>query len=54
LRAFNNEADEILRLALGVKIDEKKDHHPIYQLDKMHGDMILHIPAFFPYFQDSH
>jgi hypothetical protein len=32
----------------------KKDHHPIYRLGKMGGDMILHIPAFFPYVQDSH
>jgi hypothetical protein len=29
LRAFDNAADESLRLALWVKNDEKKDHHPI-------------------------
>jgi hypothetical protein len=32
----------------------KKDHHPIYHCGKLCGDMILHIPAFFPYLQDSH
>ena len=30
LQALNNAADESLRLALWVKIDEKKVHHPIY------------------------
>jgi len=41
LRAHNNAADESLRLALWVKIDEKKDHHPISHSDKMNHDMIL-------------
>jgi hypothetical protein len=54
LRAFNNAADESLRLALGVKIDEKKDPNPIYLLRKLGGDMILYKPAFFPYLNDSH
>jgi hypothetical protein len=54
LRAFNNAADGSLRLALGVKIDEKKDHHPIYLLGKMCGDMILYLPAFVLYLQVSH
>jgi hypothetical protein len=29
LRALNNAADESLRLALRVKIDEKKSHHTV-------------------------
>ena len=41
LRALNNAADESLRLALWVKIDEKKDHHPIYHSGKINDDMIV-------------
>jgi hypothetical protein len=36
-------------LARRVKIDEKKDHHPIYHLGNMYGDMMLYIRAFFLY-----
>jgi len=45
LRALNNAADESLRLALWVKIDEKKDYHPIYHSSKMNNDMILLKPS---------
>ncbi len=41
LRALNNAAYESLQLALWVKIDEKKDHHPIYHLGKIYNYMIL-------------
>jgi hypothetical protein len=41
LRVLNNAADESLRLALWVKIDEKKDHHPIYHSGKINDDMIV-------------
>jgi len=41
LRVLNNAADESLRLALWVKIDEKKDHHPIHHSDKMSDDIII-------------
>jgi hypothetical protein len=56
LRALNNAAYESLRLALWVKIDEKKDHHPtcplvprrgrrVYHSDKMNDDMIVLKPS---------
>jgi hypothetical protein len=41
LRALNNAADESLRLALWVKIDEKKKHNPIYYLGKIYDAMML-------------
>jgi len=57
LRAHNNVADESLRLALWVKIDEKKkEHHPtcplvprrgrrVYRSGKMNDDTILLKPS---------
>ncbi len=45
LRALNNTANESFRLALWVKIDEKKDHHSIYHLGKMYNYIILFKPA---------
>ena len=46
MRALNNAADESLQLALWVKIDEKKDHHPIRQSSKMYDDLISHKTLF--------
>jgi hypothetical protein len=41
LQVLNNEADESLQLALWVKIDEKKNYHPIYHSGKIKEDMIF-------------
>jgi len=38
----------------GVKIDEKKDHHPIYHLGKMYDAMMLFKPASIKDYKDSH
>ncbi len=54
LRALNNTAYESLQLALWVKIDEKKDLHPIYQFGKMCDDIILFKPASITLLKDSH
>jgi hypothetical protein len=54
LRALNNAADESLRLAFVVKIDEKKDHHPICHLDKIDDTMMLFKPALNKHYKDSH
>jgi hypothetical protein len=56
LQALNNESYESLRLALWVKIDEKKDHHStcpivsrrgsrVYHSGKMNDDMIFLKPS---------
>jgi hypothetical protein len=37
-----------------VKIDEKKDHHPIYHLGKMYDSMILFKPVSIKHYKDSH
>ncbi len=37
-----------------VKIDEKKEHNPIYYLGKMYDAMILFKPASVKYYKDSH
>jgi hypothetical protein len=42
LRVLNNAADESLRLALWVKIDEKKDHHPTCPLVSRRGRRVYH------------
>jgi hypothetical protein len=62
LRALNNAArrsrllrgDESLRLALWVKIDEKKGDHPIRNLGKMYDAMMLFKPFSIEYYKDSH
>jgi len=41
LRALNNAADVSFRLALWVKIDEKKNHHPINYLGNVFDPMSL-------------
>jgi hypothetical protein len=38
----------------GVKIDEKKDHHPIYHLGKMYDAMMLFNLASIKNYKDSH
>jgi hypothetical protein len=38
----------------GVKIDEKKEHHPIYHLGKMYDAMMLFKPASNKHYKDSH
>ena len=37
-----------------VKIDEKKDHHPIYHLGNIYDAMILFKPASNKHHKDSH
>jgi hypothetical protein len=54
LRVLNNTADESLRLALWVKIDEKKEHHPFYHLGKVCGPMILLKSASIKDYKNSH
>jgi hypothetical protein len=41
-------------LPFGVKIDEKKDHHPIYHLSKMYDSTILFKSASIKDYKDSH
>ena len=38
----------------GVKIDEKKEHHPIYHLGKMYDAMMLFKPASIKDYKSSH
>jgi len=38
----------------GVKIDEKKDHHPIYHLGKMYDAMMFVKPVSIKDYKDSH
>ena len=54
LRALNNAAYESLRLALWVKIDEKKDHHPIYHSDKMNDNINFLKPSSIKQSKDFH
>jgi hypothetical protein len=37
-----------------VKIDEKKDHHPICHLGKIYDAMMLFKPASNKHYKDSH
>jgi hypothetical protein len=37
-----------------MKIDEKKEHHPIYYLGKMYDIMMLFKPASIKNYKDSH
>ena len=39
---------------LGVKIDEKKNIHPIHHLGKMHDAMMLFKPPSIKDYKDSH
>jgi hypothetical protein len=38
----------------GVKIDENKEHYPIYHLGKMYDAMMLFKTAFIKDYKDSH
>jgi len=54
LRVLNNAADESLKLALWVKIDEKNNYHLIEHSGKMNDAMTSLKPSFIKWPKDSH